>query len=93
MQECDQDKEDPTNKLEQSEEIIQERELTLEDKCRLIVDDIRREEFGVGIKLDEAGQNLMQVWFYCYVHVYTQPTILYTKYACISTLSYQHFMN
>ncbi|KAK0061751.1 protein NO VEIN isoform X6, partial [Biomphalaria pfeifferi] len=60
MQEYDQDKEDPTNKLEQSVEIIQERELTLEDKCRLIVDDIRREEFGVGIKLDEAGQNLMQ---------------------------------
>uniref|UniRef100_A0A2C9M2T8 Uncharacterized protein n=1 Tax=Biomphalaria glabrata TaxID=6526 RepID=A0A2C9M2T8_BIOGL len=60
MQECDRDKEDQTNKLEQSEEIIQERELTLEDKCRLIVDDIRSEEFGVGIKLDEAGQNLMQ---------------------------------
>lgn len=61
MQECKETKEEPLNKLEQAEEPIQERELTHEDRCRLVVDDIRREEFGVGIKLDETGQKLMQV--------------------------------
>ncbi|XP_055892730.1 uncharacterized protein LOC106068793 isoform X2 [Biomphalaria glabrata] len=60
MQECKETKEEPLNKLEQAEEPIQERELTHEDRCRLVVDDIRREEFGVGIKLDETGQKLMQ---------------------------------
>ncbi|CAL1544092.1 unnamed protein product [Lymnaea stagnalis] len=35
------------------------KELTKEEKCRLIVEDIRREEFGVGIHLDETGRKLM----------------------------------
>ncbi|XP_059138506.1 uncharacterized protein LOC131926926 isoform X3 [Physella acuta] len=40
-------------------EIVEQRELTHEEKCKLVVEDIRREEFGVGIKLDETGQKLM----------------------------------
>lgn len=35
--------------------------LAHEEKCRLVVEEIRREEFGVGVELTEAGSKLMKV--------------------------------
>ncbi|CAG5134711.1 unnamed protein product, partial [Candidula unifasciata] len=37
-----------------------EKELTYEEMCRAIVENIQREEFGLGIQLDETGEKLMR---------------------------------
>lgn len=38
-----------------------EKELTHEQICQAIVENIQREEFGLGIQLDETGEKLMKV--------------------------------
>ena len=39
----------------------EEKEPSREELCQIVVDGIRREEFGVGIELGETEQKLMKV--------------------------------
>ena len=50
-----------SDKDSDSDKTEEEVELTREQQCQKIVDTIRREEFGVGVQLDETGQKLLQV--------------------------------
>lgn len=41
--------------------VLDSEKTTQEDLCRRVIEQIRRDEFGVGIELSEDGQRLMKV--------------------------------
>ena len=43
------------------EDTVPKSPVTLEEKCSQVIDSIRRDEFGVGVQLDETGQKLLKV--------------------------------
>ena len=47
-----------------TDEVIVEEEEEV-DQCKLVVDQIRKDEFGIGVQLSEDGQRLMKVGSVC----------------------------
>ena len=54
---CDDDKDDVINDV--TDEVTEEVEQV--DPCKVVVDQIRKDEFGIGVHLSEDGQRLMKV--------------------------------